>query len=285
VNEIPRFVENDGYVEAFGWQWNRFPKTQLDSYTGLPISETRLKRCLGDDLWRNLAGSHVLECGCGAGRFTELLLKQGAFVTSVDLSSAVEANARNCPVGERHRIAKADILNLPFAPRQFDVVICIGVIQHTPNSEDTIARLYDQVRPGGWLIIDHYTQEKGRWSSIKPLVRAWLKRQSPDRTLAFVESAVDSWLPWHRRFRNFYPAWFALCRISPIVTYYRLTPELPEPLQREWAMLDTHDSLTDWYKHLRTESQIRTVLQRLGLQSIWCQPGGNGIEARGQRPG
>lgn len=283
VNGIPRFVDDDKYAEAFGWQWNRFPKTQLDSYTGLPISEIRLRRCLGD-LWGNLAGKQVLECGCGAGRFTELLLKQGAYVTSVDLSSAVEANSRNCPIDERHRIAKADIMKLPFARQQFDVVICIGVIQHTPSSEATIARLYDQVRPGGWLVIDHYTHEKGRWSSIKPLVRAWLKRKRPEETLAFVESAVDTWLPWHRRFRDNYFAWFVLCRISPIVTFYRLIPELPEHLQREWAMLDTHDSLTDWYKHLRTQTQIRGMLEDLGLDSIWCETGGNGIEARGQRP-
>lgn len=284
INEIPRFVDNDKYVEAFGWQWNRFPKTQLDSHTGLPISENRLRICLGEELWNNLRGKQVLECGCGAGRFTELLLRQGALLTSIDLSSAVEANARNFPVNSQHRIAKADIMKLPFAPRQFDVVICIGVIQHTPNSEETIAALYEHVRPGGWLIIDHYTHEKGRWSSIKPLVRTWLKRQKPEKTLAFVESMVDKFLPWHRRFRSFYPAWFLLCRISPIVTYYRLIPELSEPLQKEWATLDTHDSLTDWFKHLRTQTQIQAALEKLKLQSIWCRMGGNGIEARGQRP-
>lgn len=285
VADIPRFVESDEYVENFGWQWNRFPKTQLDSHTGIPISEIRLRRCIGEDLWPRLEGMHILECGCGAGRFTEVLLKQGAFVTSVDLSNAVEANAKNCPVGPRHRIAKADILKLPFAPQKFDIVICIGVIQHTPNSEETIARLYDHVRPGGTLVIDHYTQENARWSSIKPLVRAWLKRKPPTQTLPFVESMVDRFLPWHSRFRNFYPAWFLLCRVSPIVTFYRLLPELSEPLQREWAMLDTHDSLTDWFKHLRDLPQIRSALENLGLQKIWCESGGNGVEARGQRPG
>jgi SAM-dependent methyltransferase len=47
---------------------------------------------MGDELFSSLAGKHVLEAGCGAGRFTEVLLKAGAYVTSIDLSSAVEAN-------------------------------------------------------------------------------------------------------------------------------------------------------------------------------------------------
>ena len=182
------------------------------------------------------------------------------------------------------RIAKADVNHLPFAPAQFDVVMCLGVIQHTPNSEETIARLYEQVKPGGWLIIDHYTHEKARWSSIKPLVRAYMKRVKPAVTLQVVENMVDTFLPWHRRFRNFYPAWFLLCRISPIVTFYRLIPELSEPLQREWATLDSHDSLTDWFKHLRTREQIEACLRSLKLTGTWCIEGGNGIEARGRKP-
>jgi len=131
MRPIPSFVPSDDYAANFGAQWNRFLKTQLDSYTGLPISRDRLRRCLGEELWPQLRGKVILECGCGAGRFTEVLLAEGAKVMSVDLSVAVDANARNCPISENHRIAKADLTRLPFAPRQFDVVICIGVIQHT----------------------------------------------------------------------------------------------------------------------------------------------------------
>src|SRR5262245_6658241 len=65
VNEIPRFVGTSNYADHFGLQWNRYPRTQLDSYTGLPITLERLKRCIGEPLWNDLAGKHVLECGCG----------------------------------------------------------------------------------------------------------------------------------------------------------------------------------------------------------------------------
>ena len=41
INSIPRFVVLDNYANNFGFQWNHFKKTQLDSYSGHPISSNR----------------------------------------------------------------------------------------------------------------------------------------------------------------------------------------------------------------------------------------------------
>jgi hypothetical protein len=79
VGAIPRFVATESYAEAFGRQWKRFARTQLDSYTGTTVSRDRLARCLGD-LGR-VASKTVLEAGCGAGRFSEVLLQAGASVS------------------------------------------------------------------------------------------------------------------------------------------------------------------------------------------------------------
>jgi len=161
VNGIPRILPDAGsYVDAFGEQWNRWQRTQLDSLTGVPISRTRLLRCIGGDLARTMStpggAVDVLEAGCGAGRFTEVLLGLPAVrLTSVDLSTAVEANERNFPQDARHCIVQCDICELPFEQGSFDVVVCLGVIQHTPDPERTIASLYSRVKPGGWLVIDH----------------------------------------------------------------------------------------------------------------------------------
>jgi SAM-dependent methyltransferase len=282
---IPRFVPNDNYADSFGAQWKRFRRTQLDSYSGLTISAERLERCLGPAAWGGLASATVLECGCGAGRFTEVFLAQGARVMSIDLSDAADANAENFPISDRHRVAQADITALPFAPRQFDVVLCIGVIQHTPSPERTIAALWEQVKPGGWLVIDHYTSgHDGMGHSVKPFVRSWLKGKEPKEAMEATDRLVDWFLPLHRATRHVYPLWFLLCRVSPITTYYRTFPQLSDPLQREWALLDTHDSLTDFFKHMRTVDQIRGTLAELGGTEIWADRGGNGVEARARRP-
>jgi ubiquinone/menaquinone biosynthesis C-methylase UbiE len=192
VQGIPRFVEWSSYTKAFGVQWKRYRLTQLDSYTGQPISKARIKRAMGEKVWNRLKGKHVLECGCGAGRFTEVLLAQGARVTSIDLSEAVEANQESCPQNDAHRIAQADILRLPFKGRQFDVVFCLGVVQHTPNPEVTLAKLYEHVRPGGTLVIDHYTYCLSWYSKTAPLFRAYLRRLPPLKGLSRTEWIVNS---------------------------------------------------------------------------------------------
>ena len=37
---IPRFVRSQAYAAGFGLQWNRYRRTQLDSFTGTAISRT-----------------------------------------------------------------------------------------------------------------------------------------------------------------------------------------------------------------------------------------------------
>lgn len=281
---IPRFVDSGAYAEHFGLQWKTYARTQLDSYTGKPITRERLRRCLGEAIWSGLQGRSVLECGCGAGRFTEILLERGAFVTSIDLSAAVDANSESFPIGRSHRVAQADILSLPFSEHTFDVVLCLGVIQHTPNPEKTIAELYRRVKPGGTLVIDHYAFTLRRFTTAASIFRAFLKRLPPDRALIATERLVDAFLPLHKRWARSKIRHALLSRVSPVFSYYADYPELDDTLQREWALLDTHDGLTDWYKHTRTRSQIRRTLQSLNLEDIWCEYGGNGVEARGKRP-
>ena len=286
-NGIPRFVPASNYADAFGLQWNTFPRTQLDSYTKVPLSRDRLRRCVGEDGWAALNRSgrplQVLEVGCGAGRFTEVLLRTAAAVTSVDLSSAVEANQANCPQGDRHRVVQGDVFRLPFAPRQFDMVVCLGVVQHTPDPERTIAQLYENVRPGGLLVIDHYRYTIHAYLKTAPVFRALFTRLAPATGLRWTKRVVDFFLPLHERVAGRRIPRSLLARVSPVVAYYDSLPLRLEH-QREWALLDTHDALTDRYKHLRTREQIRRTVEGLGAEDVWCEEGGNGVEARARRP-
>jgi len=269
-NGIPAFVPGNNYADSFGVQWKKYRMTQLDSYSNTTITKDRAMRCVGDELWNSLSGKNVLECGCGAGRFTEVLLNQGAIVTSMDLSSAVDANQENFPQNETHRIIQADIGELPFETQQYDAVFCLGVVQHTPDSEVTIKNLYEMVKPGGVLIFDHYTSNLWHklsfYTRVAPLVRFAFKRMKPENTIKYTRMLVDIFLPLHKMVRNSFLGYNLLCRISPILSFYRMYPELDEDLQKEWAMLDTHDWLTDWYKHFRNRPQIVDALKELGVE-------------------
>jgi 2-polyprenyl-3-methyl-5-hydroxy-6-metoxy-1,4-benzoquinol methylase len=284
---IPRMLaQESNYTDAFGLQWKTYRKTQLDSHTGTTLSRDRARRCVGEDWWRRLhepGGLNVLEIGCGAGRFTEILLSTGSRVTSVDMSRAVEANEENFPADSRHRLIQADVRRLPLVPGQFDVVCCLGVVQHTPSPEQTIEKLYEQVKPGGLLVFDHYTYSLSEFTKTAPLFRLVLRRTSPETGLRWSRHLVDFFLPFHRAVRQSRIAQSLLSRVSPVLAYYHALP-LDDDLQREWALLDTHDLLTDRFKHFRTRGRIRAILESLGGEAIVCEYGGNGVEARCIRP-
>lgn len=287
---IPRILESENnYADAFGEQWKKFRLTQLDSYSRITLSRDRLYRCLGDELVESLRQPghvQVLEAGCGAGRFTEVLLAcPAASVTSTDLSSAVEPNQENFPQSDRHRVVQCDIYAFPFAPQQFDLVVCLGVIQHTKNPEQTIASLYEQVKPGGSLVFDHYTYNLSRYTKITSLLlRPILKRLPAKTGMAVTEKLTKVFFPAHRAARHSRLAQVLLSRISPLATYYHTIQQLNDSQQYEWALLDTHDGLTDYYQRLRTGPQLHRGLSELGAEDIRVVKGGNGIEVRCRRP-
>ncbi len=279
INGIPRFVELDNYANAFGLQWKSFAKIQLDSHNGSSISKDRLERCLGFPI-NELKGKNVLEVGCGAGRFTEHLISGGGHVHSVDLSVAVEVNSDNMGNAADYRVAQANVYRLPFPEKAFDIVICLGVIQHTPSPEKTIECLWNMVKPGGLLVIDHYTFDWMYYTKPVMLYRFFLRRMKPARSKAIVEKLVKFFFPLHWKFRNNKVATVLLNRISPCYVYIRTFPNMDYDFHFHLTRLDTYDGLTDYYKHLRSKQQIENILKSLNPLTVDVWHGGNGVEAR-----
>jgi 2-polyprenyl-3-methyl-5-hydroxy-6-metoxy-1,4-benzoquinol methylase len=288
VRGIPRFVNGVNYSQDFGKQWNRYAKTQLDSHTGLDLTETRLARCVPEAL-SELAGKRVLEAGSGAGRFTEILLRHGAIVHSFDFSSAVEANAGNNGASERLTLVQADIRHIPYEKASYDYVICLGVLQHTPDPEESVRCLWEMVKPGGHLVIDHY---RWQWRSVLPppiggagVIVRQVALRLPDRSRStFVDALTRFWFPIHWSVRDSVMLQRVLRRLSPVHFYYPHLGLKDRAMYYEWALLDTHDATTDVYRHLRTPAQIRTLLASLGGQALVVRVGGNGVEASCMKP-
>ena len=91
-----------------------------------------------------------------------MLLAEGAQVTSIDLSEAVDANLENFPDAKRHRVAQADIRTLPFRPGEFDIVICLGVVQHTPDGQPPIKQVrlrdFEATMSGAFYLVEQYDE-------------------------------------------------------------------------------------------------------------------------------
>lgn len=277
--DIPSFAKNYlDYSESFGLQWNKFSKTQLDSYTNTRITELRLERLIGN--LELLKDKLILEIGCGSGRFTEVLLKYGAKVVSVDMSTAVIANKKNFPITNDHFIVQADMNKLPFKDEVFDYIVCVGVLQHTPNTFDSIKNSQRVLKKGGTYVLDHYTHTLSYYTKTTFLFRKFISFYNKEDKYQIIEKIFKFFYPLHFAVRKVYFFQILLSRISPIHVYFKAYPELTNELQKEWSLLDTHDSLADPYKRHLSKNAVNKFLNSMNYKVDFIAYGGNGVEAR-----
>lgn len=275
---LPRFVPTSNYADSFGFQWNRHARTQLDSHSGLTISRDRVLGALGPDV--SLRGRRVLEAGSGAGRFTEVLIRAGAELVSFDFSSAVDANAANQKALPNLHLFQGDIFNIPLAEGTFDTVLCLGVIQHTPDPAAAFRSLAQHVRPGGQLVIDSYTRNVAALSQWKYMLRPITKRLRKETLYRIVERVTPPLVPIARWLRRLAGRWGA--RLVPIVEYSHLG--LPPSLNVQWAILDTFDMYSPAHDHPASQATIGEWFAQAGFENIRVRPGPNGLVGSGLRP-
>jgi SAM-dependent methyltransferase len=281
VHFIPRFVTGENYASNFGFQWNRFRRTQLDSHTGVPISHQRLFLSSGW-LAEELAGKRVLDVGCGAGRFAEVTLSAGARVVAVDYSSAVDACVDNLGPHQRLDVVQADVYALPFRAGQFDRVYCLGVLQHTPDVKRAFLSLPPQLAEGGKLTVDIYP--KLRLNALWP--KYWLRpvtrRIEPQRLFRWVERLVPLLLPLSDLLSAVPLVGRKLRYAVPVVNHRPAFPLLTRQQVREWAVLDTFDMFGPAYDQPQSEETLRSWALEADLHEVKVFRSGQLI-ARGTR--
>jgi len=274
---IPRFVTSESYSSSFGYQWNIHRKTQLDSYTGRPISSQRLFSVSG---WpTHLDGQMILEAGSGAGRFTEVLLQTGAEVFSFDYSSAVEANLANNEGQSNLHLFQGDISNLPLYEESFDKVICLGVLQHTPDPKEAFRNLAKYVKPVGELVVDVYKATFFSYLHWKYVLRQFTRRMDKERLYRIVSAITPQLIPLAAALRKL--AGRAGARLVPIVEYSHLglAPEINE----DWAILDTFDMYSPAHDHPQRISTVNGWFASEGFTNVTVRFGPNGIVGKGRK--
>ena len=99
-----------------------------------------------------LAGSKVVDIGCGGGILTESMAKLGASVTGIDMAEGPLAVARLHQLESGTKVdylrSTAEDLASQHAG-QFDVVTCLEMLEHVPSPSTVIAACAELVRPGG----------------------------------------------------------------------------------------------------------------------------------------
>lgn len=146
-------------------------------------------------------GARVLEVGCGTGQLGAFLSLGGRAVVAVDMSLASLRLAS--AFAERHGLRDcsflhADLFDLPLLPQAFDLVICKGVLHHTPDPRRGLRSILRHLRPGGYLVCGLYNRY-GRLPTM--LRRLWFRLRRGDsavldpvlRELARDDAKARSW--------------------------------------------------------------------------------------------
>jgi SAM-dependent methyltransferase len=278
---IPRFVPKSNYADNFGMQWNHFRQTQLDSYSGLPISTDRFWQATG---WssESMKGQWVLDAGCGAGRFAEVALIAGAKVVALDYSSAVDACYANLKHHPNLYVVQGDIYALPFASETFPFVYSLGVLQHTPDVAKAFAALPLMVRRGGYLCADFYWKRFRTMMHAKYLFRPFTKRIPQSKLFGLLENWVPSLLAVSQVLGRVPLIGRVLKRMVPVADYTDRFP-LSEKQLKEWALLDTFDMLAPTYDNPQSAATVQRWFDEAGMKGVevghWSHLVGRGTKS------
>jgi SAM-dependent methyltransferase len=255
---VTRFVTADNYADSFGFQWQRYARTQLDdAASDQSDKDFRRKTGLTPE---ELKGKLVLDVGCGMGRFAEVATRWGGRVVGVDLSAAAEVAARN--LADREFVAfQADVFALPFAPESFDYIYSIGVLHHTPNCEQAVKALPQYLRPGGILAVWLYSAYNP-WYRFSDVYRK-VTHRLPAKTL-------------HGILRVVVPA------VNAVDSTLRVVPGVGRPLSglvrhvfpvnrnpnRQWRVLDTFDWYSPQYQSKHTYEEVFRWFESCGMEDL-----------------
>jgi len=107
------------------------------------------------DAHAHIAGSRVLDIGCGGGILADAMARRGANVLGIDLASkplkvaqlhALEAGTENV----EYREIAAEALAAE-VPGSFDTVTCMEMLEHVPDPSSIVNACATLVKPGGWV--------------------------------------------------------------------------------------------------------------------------------------
>jgi ubiquinone/menaquinone biosynthesis C-methylase UbiE len=174
------------------------PAGALTSITGHLTGHDRLAgRLIRPDGFDVRGCKHILDAGCGNGRYSVYLLKTAdpdATLTAFDLSQGMLARARKRLPNARVTFAAADVTKLPYRTATFDAAVCGWMLEHLPDPRPGLRELARVLQPNAKLLL-MCTEDTflGAWCS-----RLWHCRTYNRRDLR--RDCAECGLEWVREF-------------------------------------------------------------------------------------
>jgi len=274
IKGIPRFVSvQENYAENFGRQWKRWRNLLSDSRNPKAAHQKRkeiIQRTRFDQL--NLQGKTILECGCGGGDDTEILLEfPFSEIHSFDLSSAVERAREVLPQDSRLVLSQASIFDIPYPDEAFDIVFCHRVLQHTPSPKLALRKIARKVKPGGILFVHSYHWTFRYLMHYKYKYR-WLTKRMPP---TFIENFIDQYgerLYSVAKVMRMHPnalIRFLAFSFLPFEFRKERYGEFTDTEMIEWCKHATFDALTPKYDKPMRWRTMKRILSSEGFEILW----------------
>lgn len=281
VRSMPRFVSSEEYAASFGYQWNQYERIQIDKHMHNNLSRERFDATTG---WpANLQGQRILEAGCGAGRFTQLVVERGAELFAFDLSTAIEANYRNNGGAENLHIFQADIYRIPLRRESFDKIFCLGVLQHCPDVRGAFLSLVPLLRPGGEIVIDVYRKHQ-LLPPLKYWFRPFVRRMKTETLHALLRMTIPPLFDLKKFVYRIRAVGRPLGNLIPIgpISHKPKFDYTDEEL-KEIKVLSALDMLSPVHDHPQKVEDVKAWFAAVGLAEVEIKYGFNGINAKGKR--
>lgn len=173
-----------------------------------------------------LRGKRVLDVGCGAGLLTEAMALRGAQVTGIDAGSEqieiARTHAGETGVDVDYHAATAEAFAEQHAG-EFDVVVCMEMLEHVPDPDAAVAALTRLAAPGGQLFLS--TINRTPKAFAEAIVAAeYLLRLLPAGTHEYARFIRPSELAASLRRHGFDVRAMTGLTYSPLTRRYRLVP-------------------------------------------------------------
>ena len=166
-----RFLAQSGAGEIWNWE---SPAGKLRWARRVKMLSSHLK-----------PGMTVLELGCGAGHFTQELVRSGAYIVAIDVSPELLEIARNNCSAPNVQYQLENAYELRYDDAVFDSVVGSSVLHHL-EIEKALRDVYRVLRSAGTIFFTEPNMLNPQIAVQKNI--PWIKRRlgdSPDETAFF----------------------------------------------------------------------------------------------------
>ena len=147
--------------------------------------------------------------------------------------------------------------------------MCRGVLQHTPNPEKYLLKLFEFVKEDGYVVFDFYKKPKLYFLNLKyimwrPLFKTFIKYESFE---SYLKKNITKILQIKRLIKKIFILDIISDNIIPIWDYKGKLNLSDKNLQK-WAILDTLDGIYAKYDYPFSYKRILNILKNNNIKLI-----------------